>query len=136
MEHILSDLGFSEEQIDVVGKVLSLEGDKELVRFVEMSRYEDLLDSVHGEIMLLEKKSRTLHMTAVLQNSWYDKPNEVVFERVKTALIQRDIDISDLYSFSRYSYAIDALHGIDIHIGGTPIRDDKKYHLRDAVIVN
>jgi len=42
---IVQDLNFSDEQLDLIGRILSLEENKDLVRFVELSNYSNIGDS-------------------------------------------------------------------------------------------
>ena len=130
---IARDLNFSSNLLELIGKILSLEDEKELVRFVELSKYGNLFD-MNGELFYIQN-SRTAHARVVLQNNLYDLPDEIVKEKVVTALAKRDIDISKIFQYTRYSYGL-TMSGIDIHIGGMPLRQDVKLHPRDAVMLS
>lgn len=132
VEQIILDLNFTLEQLDLIGKILSLEDNDDLVRFVELSRYGDLLDDKGGEFMYI-KSPRKVHARVILQNHLYNQPHEMVEEKVRKALNGRSIDTTNFFSYCSHSYGIENLMGIDVLIGGTPLRTDEKLHTRDSV---
>lgn len=57
-EEILKDLNFNDFQIDLIGRVLSMEKDDELVKCVEIKSYGDYYSDAFGPIMCLNKNRK------------------------------------------------------------------------------
>ena len=52
---------------------------------------------------------------------------------MKDLLKSKNIPTDKIYWYTRYSFLIDNLHGVDVHIGGVPLRTDMKIHPRDKI---
>ena len=95
-EEILKYLKYNDNQLDLIGRVFSMEEDKELVRFVELKSCEDYINSLFGPIICLDNE-RKVNIRVVLQNKLYDEKHEILEERVKNSLYKAGIDTTDLF---------------------------------------
>ncbi|MBI4141623.1 hypothetical protein HY484_01720 [Candidatus Woesearchaeota archaeon] len=146
---LMKILRFSDEQLDMIGRILSLDEDKELIRFTYIDRYEDFYFS-KGPVIDISK-NRKVTIFALLQQVHNREvlrltveEHETLVHRIRTALEKRRIgtlqlnDLSALSSKTNFfcyhagSYGLE-MEGIDVLIGCLHYRTDVKLHPRDCV---
>lgn len=129
-QEILTGFNFGEEQLDLVGRILSLDKDTSLVRYAHVDRCTNLF--LNGRDQVLESgKRRHIEMHVVLQPRLYTEDHNVLQERIKRALEKAGVDSSELFAYCTRSYGLE-LHDVEIHFGGANYRADKKLHPRDT----
>ena len=128
---ILTDLNFSQEQLDLVGRILSLDKDTDLVRYAHIDKCTNLY--LNGRDPIFEAgKPRHVEMRVVLQPHLRDEDHDALQTRIKTALENAGVDPSGLFAYCTRSYGLE-LHDVEIHFGGAHYATDKKLHSRDNV---
>ena len=130
---IASELKFSDEQLDFLGRLLSLEKD-DLVRFVEINNFADCFDN-DGPLINLRKNNRSFRTRVVLHDRFYDLSFENSNNEVRRLLDSVEINHEGLFSYSIYSYGLEK-YNVNVLIGGMPIRQDIKVHRRDKLFLS
>ncbi len=107
---ILHDLQFSDNQLDLIGKMLSL--DSKVVTNVVID-YTTLY--FRGPILEVNKQ-RELNIEATLHPSLDTLDHDSLMYRIKNALEDEKIPTRDLFSYCSKSYGLEA-EGVSIHFG-------------------
>lgn len=128
-QEILTGLNFSKEQLDLVGRILSLDKDASLVRYAHVDRCTNLF--INGRDPIFETgKPRHIEMRVVLQPELNSEDHSVLQEKIKKALDSAGVDSSGLFSYCTRSYGLE-LYDVEVHFGGAHYRAEKKLHPRD-----
>ena len=95
---ILTDLNFSQEQLDLVGRILSLDSDTNLVRYAHIDKCTNLY--LNGQDPIFEAgKPRHIEMRVVLQPQHHMEDPDVLQTRIKKALENAGVDPSGLFAY-------------------------------------
>lgn len=106
---------FTDNQLDLVGRCLSLNEDSKLVRAVQVD-YSQM--SLHGQPILELGKPQQVHVYVKLQPSMKSDDHDEIMERIRRALQKKDVDTKGLFSYCQKSYGIEREDiGVDIGFG-------------------
>ena len=112
---IAQDLHFSPTQIDLVGRILSLEEETPLVHHI-LFDYSDA--SLPLGLSLYVDKPRRINMEVILQKSFRKKDHNQLETRLKEALKTVGVNAKDLFSYCSHSYGIIREdERVEIHFG-------------------
>ena len=118
-QRIVQDLYFSSEQLDLVGRIISLKEKTALVHHIDFD-YSDASLS-EGYFLSVEKsleKSRKINMDIILQKVYETLSHQNLEKKLKQALKTVGVGTQDLFSYCSHSYGIlRENEGIEIHFG-------------------
>lgn len=112
-EMVLKDLGFCVEQLDLMGRVLSLEENSGLVRYVKVDCANFF---VGGQPVLFLREPREIGIGVALQRVLRRESNDDLKEMIRKALVEKGIQTQGFFSYCTHSYGIE-LEGVNIHFG-------------------
>ncbi len=111
-ERILRDLKFREEQVDLLGRLLSLQDSPDLVRSIDI-QYTHL--HVMGQPALQLESPRTLSVNIGLTPAAMQDDHDGLMDRIRRELGRREIPADGLFSYCNKSYGLE-VQGFDIHL--------------------
>ncbi|MBI4152735.1 hypothetical protein HY495_03425 [Candidatus Woesearchaeota archaeon] len=115
-ERIAHDLGFTDEQLLYMGKILSLPTKTTVISKVDVS-YTDTSDS-GGPILELYKRQRSLSLNVILHEGSSEEDHDTLQKKIGTALEGVGINRRSLFSYCARSYGIEREDlSIDVHFG-------------------
>ncbi len=119
LENIARELRFSDLQLDLVGRCLTLTKDSNLVSYVQVE-YTRTSERIGGPILEV-KGPREIDISIALQPSLKKEDHDKIMNMIRTALEKIGVNTrgqNSLVSYSERSYGIEREDiGIDIHFG-------------------
>lgn len=107
-EAILGRLLFSEAQLGLVGKVLSLKEEQGLVSSTEIVEIGNFYFGETPEV----------RMEVSLQGEMRDEGHDILMDKIRGALKKREVNYSKLFSYCEKSYGLYLdKEGVGIHFG-------------------
>jgi len=114
-DDIIRVLGFTDDQLNLVGRCLSLEEDSKLVQYVKVEYTQTHL---HGVPIIELGESRQICVDVALQPSQKRNSHENIMGRIGRALQRRGVDAKDLFSYGQKSYGLEREDiNVDISLG-------------------
>jgi len=108
-EVIVRDLRFTEDQLDIVGRLLFMEDEKELVKYVKIECGGGV--SIHPGGPELP---RNVNVYVILQENLETEGSNEVKKKIKDAARKLGIDSREIVSYHEFSYGIE-MSNVDVH---------------------
>lgn len=129
--HIREKLNFTDSQLTLLGQLLSVDADEDLVRFTRVNHYTNRF--LGSEPVYDPKTPREISMSIFLQPKWKEETHERLRARIACTLNEVHFPAhAELISYDHRSYGVE-YDNISALIGLLHFRSDKLLHPRDKL---